>query len=239
MTGISLKNECQFAQNKYVGGVIRQAQPHDGSNSLVEIATRKVRNTDGAFMKRTELVLGLLIVIFGVGLFVLTRRTAEQTRPAQPQHAPATIAPSEVPLPSISFARDTSKTNTSGPQRPQAPDQPAQNNQPANPELQDPDARDALALVGADADADVYWLDAIFDDTLPDSERADLMEDLNEVGFADPKNLTADDLPMILNRLGLIDAILPNADDFMTEHLLEAQKDLVDMYATASGRPQP
>ena len=186
-------------------------------------------------MKRTELVLGLLIVIFGVGLFVLTRRTAEQTPPAQPQHAPATIAPSEVPLPSISFARDTSKTNTSGPQR----TQPAQNNQPANPELQDPDARDALALVGADADADVYWLDAIFDDTLPDSERADLMEDLNEVGFADPKNLTADDLPMILNRLRLIDAILPNANDFMSEHLLEAQKDLVDMYAAASGRPQP
>ena len=65
------------------------------------------------------------------------------------------------------------------------------------------------------------------------------MEDLNEVGFADPKNLTADDLPMILNRLRLIDAILPNANDFMSEHLLEAQKDLVDMYAAASGRPQP
>jgi len=50
------------------------------------------------------------------------------------------------------------------------------------------------------------------------------MEDLNETGFADPKNLTADDLPLIVSRLEIINAVLLNADDFMTPHLLEAQR---------------
>ena len=97
--------------------------------------------------------------------------------------------------------------------------------------LHDPDAREALALVGLDPAAEQYWLDAIFDSSLPGNERADLMEDLNETGFVDPKNLTANDLPLILSRLQIIDAVLPNADDFMIDHLLEAQKDLVNMYA--------
>jgi len=182
-------------------------------------------------MKRIELVLGLLIVIFGVGLFVLTRRTAEQTLPASPPQPSPTVTASEVPLPSITFAQDTPTRPATRRAQPQP-----QNNQPANPgnELQDPDARDALALVGVDAAADVYWLDAIFDTSLPDNEREDLMEDLNEVGFDDPKNLTADDLPMIMNRLALIDAILPDSDPFMSPHLLEAQKDLSNMLATAT-----
>jgi len=189
-------------------------------------------------MKRTELVLGLLIVISGLGLFVLTRRTADETAPVQSQRAAPTATASEVPLPSITFAQDAPRTNASARpnRRAQAPLPQAQNNQPANSgnDLEDPDARDALALVGVDAAADVYWLDAIFDPTLPDNERADLMEDLNEVGFDDPKNLTADDLPMILSRLELIDAILPSVDPFMSPHLLEAQKDLSKMLATAT-----
>jgi hypothetical protein len=87
-----------------------------------------------------------------------------------------------------------------------------------------------------DSDAEQYWLAAIYDTNLPANEREDLMEDLNETGFADPKNLTADDLPLIASRLALISAILPNTDDFMAPHLLEAQKDLVKMSAQASQR---
>jgi hypothetical protein len=41
-------------------------------------------------------------------------------------------------------------------------------------------------------------------------------------------------LALIINRLAIIDAVLANADDFMTPHLLEAQKDLVNMFGTAS-----
>jgi hypothetical protein len=120
------------------------------------------------------------------------------------------------------------------------PEPQAQAPQPATPAakepLHDPDARSALAFVGADPEAEQYWLDAIFDTNLPDKEREDLMEDLNEVGFADPKNLTADDLPLIANRLQIIEELLPGSDDFMTEHLMEAYKDLNNMYARVAGQ---
>jgi hypothetical protein len=103
--------------------------------------------------------------------------------------------------------------------------------------LHDPGAREALALVGLDPQAEQYWLDAIFDTSLPDNEREDLMEDLNEVGFADPKNLTADDLPLIANRLQIIEELEPGINDpFMSEHLGEAHKDLLNMYAKAAGQ---
>ena len=190
-------------------------------------------------MKKTELVLGLLIVVFGIGLFVLNRRASEQIVPARPQPvAPPPATALDVPLPSLSFVKSAPRTRTNTPRaRPRQIPTPAQaqTNQPAD-ELQDPEARQALALVGVDGQADAYWLDAIFDPSLPDNERADLMEDLNEVGFDDPENLTADDLPIILNRLELIDAVLPNADDFMSPHLIEAQKDLSNMLVTATSR---
>src|SRR5262245_5108084 len=54
-------------------------------------------------------------------------------------------------------------------------------------ELKDPLARLALNLVGQDSAAEAYWLDAIFDPSLPDNEREDLMEDLNEEGLANPR----------------------------------------------------
>jgi len=190
-------------------------------------------------MKKSELVLGLLIVAFGAGLLVLNRDTADQPVQAQPQHAPPAVAESEVPLLSITAPQfaPTSRTNarTARPRQSQL-----QTNQPSSPgnELQDPDARDALAMVGMDDEADQYWLNAIFDTSLSDKEREDLIEDLNELGFDDPENVTSDDLPLILSRLELIDAILPNADDFMAEHLIEAQKDLVNMASAASGQPQ-
>jgi hypothetical protein len=91
-------------------------------------------------------------------------------------------------------------------------------------------ARDALALVGADQDAEDYWFDAISDPNLSDQQREDLMEDLNEEGLSDPKNPSADDLPLIVNRLRIIEETAPYADDFMLEHLGEAYKDLMNMY---------
>lgn len=188
-------------------------------------------------MKKSELVLGLLIVAFGVGLFVLNRQTADQTVQAQPQHAPPAVIETEVPLLSIAAPRLTPTTRTNASSSHLTQSQTNQSSSPEN-ELQDPDPHDVLAMVGMNDEADQFWLNAIFDTSLSDKERGDLMEDLNEAGFDDPKNVTADDLPLILNRLELIDAVLPNADDFMTEHLTEAQKDLISMLATASGQPQ-
>jgi hypothetical protein len=95
--------------------------------------------------------------------------------------------------------------------------------------LEDPIARMALAYVGNDWDAEEYWAEAIFDPSLPDKEREDLMEDLNEEGFIDPHHPSPDELPLILARLQLIEEIAPTADEFMRPHLAEAYKDLVNM----------
>jgi len=124
--------------------------------------------------------------------------------------------------------------------KPKAKIQKAAQNQssqkPPKEPLHDPQARDALALVGLDPQAEQYWLRAIFDSSLPDKEREDLMEDLNEVGFADPKNLTPNDLPLIVSRLQLIEQLEPNVDPFMKEHLDEAYKDLRNMYGQVTGQ---
>ncbi len=97
-------------------------------------------------------------------------------------------------------------------------------------QLQDPVARVALAYVGEDLEAEDYWMEAIFDSSLPDGERDDLMEDLNEVGFPDPHHPGPEDVPLILNRIRIIEEVAPYADDFMQIHLAEAYKDLVNMY---------
>ena len=99
----------------------------------------------------------------------------------------------------------------------------------ANGPIQYPTARVALGLVGADPDAEQYWEAAIFDPSLPDQEREDLMEDLNEDGLSDPQHPGPQDLPLIVNRIRIIEQLAPYADDFMLEHLGEAHKDLVNM----------
>jgi hypothetical protein len=93
-------------------------------------------------------------------------------------------------------------------------------------------ARRALAFVGADPAAEEVWVDAINDPARSAHERSDLIEDLNEDGFADPHNPTIEELPLIENRLALIESL---ADDAMDETnaaaFAEAYKDLVNMYA--------
>ncbi len=99
-------------------------------------------------------------------------------------------------------------------------------------EWQDPYARMVLAFVGSSPEADEDWYSAINDPNLPAKERQDLIEDLNEEGFADPKNPTPDDLPLILSRLELIEALAADAmDQVNADAFQEAYKDLVDMAA--------
>lgn len=89
--------------------------------------------------------------------------------------------------------------------------------------------RVALALVGVDPDAEEYWLESILDSSLPAKEREDLMEDLNEAGFVDARRPTAEDFPLIIARLQIIEEVIPFADDFMLRHLGEAYKDLANL----------
>jgi len=195
-------------------------------------------------MKKTELLLLIVIVALGGGLWILSRQSAELADKPQPKLPQTSVVPeTEVSLAPIIFDQSTpskglkpTSAKTASKPKPAAPVD-AQNPQPANSSkepLHDPDAREALAMVGADPLANQYWLDAIFDTSLPDNERADLMEDLNETGFDDPKNLTSDDVPLIVSRLALIDEVLPDADPFMTGHLIEAQKDLTNMLSKVS-----
>jgi hypothetical protein len=97
------------------------------------------------------------------------------------------------------------------------------------PELKDPIARVALSLVGLDRDAENYWAEAIFDRSLPEKEREDLMEDLNEAGLADPKHPSDEDMFVIMNRIRRIEQVAPQADEFMLDHLGEAYKDLMNL----------
>jgi hypothetical protein len=104
-------------------------------------------------------------------------------------------------------------------------------------EWRDPLARMALRFVGADPEAEEYWAEAINDLSLPPNERQDLIEDLNEEGFADPRNLSRGDLPLILSRLELIAQHAPYAADKVNaDAFREAYKDLVNMYERLRGQ---
>jgi hypothetical protein len=97
-------------------------------------------------------------------------------------------------------------------------------------------AREALSLVGADPDAEAYWIEAINDTHLSAEERQNLIEDLNEDGLSDPKHPTADDLPLIVNRLLLIEDLAPEAMDSVNYDAFdEAYKDLLNLADLAVG----
>ena len=99
-----------------------------------------------------------------------------------------------------------------------------------NPELVDPWARIALKSVGLDEEATAYWLGAINDPGMPPDERKDLIEDLNEDGFADPEHPSIDELPLILARLALLEYVSPSPMDQVNDDAMaEAYKDLVAM----------
>ncbi|MEA2733662.1 MAG: hypothetical protein QOE14_113 [Humisphaera sp.] len=93
-----------------------------------------------------------------------------------------------------------------------------------------PVAREALDLVGADPAAEAIWYEAINDPAVSAHDRQDLIEDLNENGFPDPKHVTPDDLPLVVSRLELIEQLAPDAmDDVNADAFAEAYKDLNNM----------
>lgn len=101
---------------------------------------------------------------------------------------------------------------------------------PTEPQVPLEVARSALGLVGADPQAEEIWYAAINDPNTPAKARQDLIEDLNEDGFDDPRNITEDDLPLIYSRIALIEQLGPEAmDDVNAAAFAEAYKDLVNM----------
>jgi hypothetical protein len=99
-----------------------------------------------------------------------------------------------------------------------------------SPVLAAPQARIALAFVGTDADAETVWNTAINDPLVPPNERKDLIEDLNEDGFADPHHISPQEMPLVLSRIQLIEQMAPFAmDDTNAAAFNEAYKDLTNM----------
>ena len=182
---------------------------------------------------KTILVLGLVVVL---GVVVATRmhkqpvtRPSVERAPALAEVVPVTVTPAVNPDPVP--AEPAGNVSANAPVATNSPQKIAvQSNQTSPPkeQLADPLARGALSLVGVDPDAEQYWMGAIFDSSLPDQEREDLMEDLNEEGLSDPRHPTPDDLVLIRNRMVILDDVLQYAaaDSFMLEHLMEPYKDL-------------
>ncbi len=199
-------------------------------------------------MSKNSLFAFILLVFLGAEAVVVLRRHAPEVaaRPEpHPQPSPNVeeIAPRTEPDPVPVFAPPPAPVEHPAPQAVAAPKSirapvPAAppNAQPPNVPVTDagsipvPVARYALSLVGADPEAEGVWADAINDPNMPAAARKDLIEDLNEEGFPDPKNITPDDLPLILNRIELIEAHAPLAmDDVNADAFAEAYKDLLKM----------
>jgi hypothetical protein len=103
--------------------------------------------------------------------------------------------------------------------------------------IRDPAARVALSFVGVDPDAEAYWVSAINDPGLSPQERQDLIEDLNEDGLSDPSEPGVEDLPLIVNRLQLIEELAPYAmDQVNADAFVEAYKDLAIMFMRLTGQ---
>ena len=164
--------------------------------------------------------------------------------PAVTSAAPATpdVVPQEASTPpedpqQLKPVKATGQTNST-PQRAVA--QASQGGPPAKEPLRDPMARVARAFVGMDADAEAYWYGAINNPSLPAKERQDLIEDLNEEGLSDPRRPTADDLPLIVSRLLIIEEVGPGAmDEVNADAFQEAYKDLVTLANLARGSGPP
>ena len=108
-----------------------------------------------------------------------------------------------------------------------------------DPARKEPFARLALNYVGADAQADGFYQKAINDMALSENHRKNLIEDLNQDGFPDTRNLSARDLPLIQNRISFIEQQAPLATDpANVAAFKEAYKDLLKMRERASRPPQ-
>lgn len=191
----------------------------------------------------------LAVLLLGVGVLFLGRRAPEHNGPDPPE-AEATHEANQpqVEQPIRAQGPPNSRRAQDSPDTPQALPKlqikapapaplrgpgPA----PAKPPPRDPLARFALSLVGEDPDAESYWIAAINDSSLSAQERQDLIEDLNEDGLGNPDHPTLEDLPLIVNRIDLVDELAPLATDKINaDAFQEARKDLVEMAGKLTGR---
>jgi hypothetical protein len=171
------------------------------------------------------------------------QRLVPQTQAAAPAQTGSAVSVAATGSPSgpIIRAPQTQPSTPSAAQtspRQQVSPEPERNSvsQRATEPISEPKARQALEKVGADPVANDVWYAAINDSTLSANARRNLIEDLNETGFPDPRNLTSRDLPLIESRLALIEQVADDAmDDVNAAAFDEAYKDLQNMRARLTG----
>ncbi len=170
----------------------------------------------------------------------LKEPVAAVSPPAKPDVVLPVVSPPPAPAPANAEApREPAPVPLAGPKPGQstaAPKPPAKAAAPKEP-LKDPVAREALAFVGADPEAEAYWYEAINDASLSAHERQDLIEDLNEDGLSNPSRPAPADLPLILNRIQILEWIAVDPmDKVNADAMEEAYKDLVNLAAKAASR---
>jgi hypothetical protein len=102
----------------------------------------------------------------------------------------------------------------------------------------EPLARVALSYAGKNDQANQLYEVAINDPHLSKDQRRNLIEDLNETGFADPRHLTPEDLTLIQKRIAMIEQLAPNAmDQANAEAFKEAFNDLLNMRNSLVSKP--
>ena len=201
---------------------------------------------------RTRLVAVITFVVVGcaiAALMTLREKPAQHAlrEPVAPRVNPTPVAP-QISSPSAAPSpHELAKISKStAPEKSQAAKQnskgkggSAQANGSAAPDVpQDkPIERVALSYVGADPAAEAVWFKAINDPQTSAHDRSDLIEDLNEEGFENPHNPTFDDLPLIENRIAIIETLAPDSmDDVNAAAFAEAYKDLINMRARVAGQ---
>ena len=195
-------------------------------------------------MSATKIILVGLAATLVVVLLVVSRQPeknrAQNISPVEPTNIVTAVAPTDVQPVETSVEEskpDTVENSSDEVRVAQKKVSTKRSGKPSKqkPPVQDPDARVALSMVGADPEAEAYWMGAINDPNLPAEERKNLIEDLNEDGLSNPKHPGPEDMPLILSRIQLIEELAPNAmDQDNAAAFAEAYKDLVNL---ATGQP--
>ena len=148
-----------------------------------------------------------------------------------PRHGSATVLPDEPPQSTADAPDEAAGTRAGSDADPAQPETRAGGDFPLTGPISTQEAREALRLVGVNPQAEAAWARAINDLDRPAQERKDLIEDLNEEGFPDPKRITADDLPLIRSRLALIEEMAPDAIDRVNaDAFADAYRELLSLY---------
>ena len=194
-----------------------------------------------------DLVLAVAVIravalICAIAIILVSGREAPQQAASQESGAdleqsrspedPETVTVQEpvVPEPGTAVRADVQSNTEAKAQTESA--QPERDPRYNDPVYKEQLGRNALAYIGRNPEAEAVWIQVINDPTLSANARRNLIEDLNEDGLSNPRNPTADDLPVILYRIQLIEQLAPSAmDQVNSEAFQEAYRDLVNLAA--------